>query len=66
MGMRPIVWQTCAESAHALAALGRQAEAEAKRDDAQAMIAEITGLFKDPGLRGKFVESATTQRIYNG
>ena len=59
MGMRPIVWQTRAESANVLARLGRMAEAAAKRSDAQAMIAEIAGLFKDERLRAKFVESAT-------
>ena len=58
MGMRPMVWQARVEAAKVLDALGRTAEAEAKRRDARAMIDEIAALFTDENLRAAFVESA--------
>jgi hypothetical protein len=58
MQMRPIVWQSRARGARALAALGRTAEAEAKRAAAQLMVDEIGGLFAEPDLREKFLEQA--------
>jgi len=56
--MRPMVWQARVEAAKVLDALGRTAEAEAKRRDARAMIDEIAALFTDENLRAAFVESA--------
>lgn len=58
MKMRPLVWQAHAGAAQLLAAMGRAAEADAKRQAARAMIDEIAGLFEDDNLRAAFVESA--------
>jgi ATP/maltotriose-dependent transcriptional regulator MalT len=58
MDMRPLIWQSRAKTARALAALGRVAEAEAKRAAAQSMVDEIGGLFADTDLREKFLEQA--------
>lgn len=58
MGMRPIVWQARAGAAVALSGLGRNAEAEAKRREAKAVIDEIAGLFQDAELRSKYVDNA--------
>ena len=58
MQMRPLVWQARAGAAGALYALGRPAEAEAARLEAQETIDEIAALFADDELRRLFVESA--------
>jgi tetratricopeptide (TPR) repeat protein len=58
MEMRPIIWQSRAKAARALAALGRVAEAEGKRAAAQMMVDEIGGLFARAELREKFLEQA--------
>ncbi len=58
MMMRPIVWQARAGAAQVLAAMGRQDEADAKRQAARAMIDEIAGLFQDEKLRAAFASSA--------
>jgi hypothetical protein len=59
MVMRPLVWQSRAHAARLLAAMGRQDEAQGKRQAARAMIDEIAGLFSDEKMREKFLESAT-------
>jgi ATP/maltotriose-dependent transcriptional regulator MalT len=58
MQMRPLVWQAQAGAAAVLSALGRAAEAEAKRRQARAVIDEIAGLFEDEKLGEMFAESA--------
>lgn len=58
LGMLPIAWQAEAGAAQALAAVGRVGEADAKRQDAQAIIDEIAGRFRDPTLRDRFLSSA--------
>ena len=57
-GMRPALWQVRAGAAAALAALGRQAEAEAKLAEARETVEEIAQTFEDDTLRGLFVENA--------
>ena len=59
MQMRPMVWQARAEAARVLSELGRVAEAEQKRREAQAMIDQIAGLFTDEKLRAMYLESAS-------
>ena len=59
MQMRPLVWQARSGAAQALSAVGRTSEAQAKRDQARAMIDEIAGLFEDEKLRSIYVNSAT-------
>jgi len=56
--MRPIVWQARAGAAKVFATMGRQDEADAKRQAARAMIDEIARLFEDEKLRAAFIESA--------
>ena len=58
MQMRPMVWQARAGAASVLSAMGREAEAQSKREEARATIEEIAGLFEDQVLQTKFVESA--------
>jgi class 3 adenylate cyclase len=58
MEMRPIMWQSRAKAARALAALGQMAEAEGKRAAAQMIVDEIGGLFSDADLREKFLDQA--------
>jgi hypothetical protein len=55
---RPLVWQAQASAARVMSAMGRTAEAEAKRLQARAVIDEIAGLFEDEKLQEMFVESA--------
>ena len=57
-GMLPVLWQARAGAAGALAALGRQAEAEAKLAEARETVAAIARTFEDEELRGLFVENA--------
>ncbi len=57
-GMRPVLWQVRAGAATALAAVGRQAEAEAKRAEARETVEAIAQTFEDDTLRGLFVENA--------
>ena len=61
MGMRPMVLQLRGEAARVLASTGRNGEADEKRADARAAIEEMAALFKDDGLRSRFVESATAK-----
>ena len=42
-----------------LVGCGRTADAQAARRDAQAMIDEIAGVFRDDNYRQMFIESAT-------
>jgi tetratricopeptide (TPR) repeat protein len=58
LGLRPILWQARAGAAVALATLGRKDEAVVKRAEAQAMIGEIAGLFRDDALRAGYLQSA--------
>ncbi|MCW5860458.1 MAG: AAA family ATPase [Caldilineales bacterium] len=58
LGMRPYLWQAQAGMALALAALGRDEEAEVSRTAAAATIAEIAALFKDDDLRARFLAQA--------
>ena len=57
-GMRPVLWQVRAGAAGALAALGRQAEADAKLAEARETVEAIAQTFEDDTLRGLFVENA--------
>ena len=57
-GMRPVLWQVRAGAATALAAVGRQAEAEAKLAEARETVEAIAQTFEDDTLRGLFVENA--------
>lgn len=61
MQFRPLTWQAEMGAAGALAALGREKEADTKRQDARAGVHEIGGFFKDEDLRNKFLESAASK-----
>ncbi len=63
MQMRPMVWQAQAGAARLLSALGRPAEAEEKRRQAQAVIAEIARMFTDQTLGAMFLASATRKTL---
>ena len=58
MNMRPFVWQAKAGIAGMLDATGRPAEAEAKRQEARAVIEEIGELFTDEHLKTIYLENA--------
>jgi len=58
MNMRPFVWQAKAGIAGMLDATGRPAEAEAKRQEARAVIEEIGELFTDERLKSIYLENA--------
>jgi NAD(P)-dependent dehydrogenase (short-subunit alcohol dehydrogenase family) len=61
MMMRPLVLQSRLGAAGVLSSLGREAEAEAKRREAQDMVDEIADLFKDDNLRAQFIENAASK-----
>ncbi len=58
LGMRPIVWQARAAAADVLVTTGQTKQAEAKREAAKAMVAEIANLFEDQDLREAFLRNA--------
>jgi ATP/maltotriose-dependent transcriptional regulator MalT len=62
MQMLPLLWQAQVGAAHLLASLGRVAEAEEKRRQAQAVIAEIASMFTDQNLGAMFLDSATRRK----
>jgi len=58
MNMRPLLWQACNWAAQLLAVTGRKAQAQAKRDQARAMVEEIAALFQDEELRLAYQQNA--------
>ena len=56
--MRPVIWQARSGAAQALAASGQTAAAQAKQQAAEAMLAEIAGMFQDEDLRASFLSNA--------
>ena len=58
LDMLPLVWQTQAESARSLEAIGRAAEAAQQRANAHAVIDEIAGRLRDETLRVGYLASA--------
>ncbi|MFQ5408163.1 MAG: hypothetical protein ACE5FI_07045, partial [Anaerolineales bacterium] len=58
MTMRPLVLRACAGAARGLDALGRTAEAGAKREEAHAVIDEVVRMFDDEELRETYLEHA--------
>lgn len=58
MGMRPGAWQALAGAAEALSSLGRDTEAEAKRNQIRGIIDEIAALFTDKDLRQQYLKGA--------
>jgi class 3 adenylate cyclase/tetratricopeptide (TPR) repeat protein len=63
MKLRPVVLQARLGTAEALATCGRLKEANAKRQEAEAAVNEMAGLFKDEQLRVMFVESAMGKMV---
>ena len=57
MGLRPVVLQARMGALGVLTGCGRASEADALRNDAQAMIAEIAGLFKSEGYKEMYMEN---------
>jgi ATP/maltotriose-dependent transcriptional regulator MalT len=58
LGMRPVLWQAYTAAAGVLETAGRQPEAEAKRVQARAVVAEIADLIHDQELRNAFLGNA--------
>ncbi|RPJ38001.1 MAG: hypothetical protein EHM21_17490 [Chloroflexi bacterium] len=59
--LRPILWQAHAEAALALRALSQAPAADERLRQAQAVIAEIAGLFKNESYRQVFLANTTRQ-----
>jgi tetratricopeptide (TPR) repeat protein len=59
--IRPVIWKAHVAAAQALAAAGQPVLAEQHRAEAQAMVAEIAGLFENQDLRQQFLSSALQQ-----
>jgi tetratricopeptide (TPR) repeat protein len=61
MGLRPMVLQARMGALAVLTGCGRASEAEALRNDVQAMVDEIAGLFKSEGYREMYMENASAK-----
>ncbi|MBI2965283.1 MAG: AAA family ATPase [Chloroflexi bacterium] len=55
MGMLPLLWQARAGASACLAELGRRADADAARQEARTVIAEIASRFRDATLRDQYI-----------
>jgi tetratricopeptide (TPR) repeat protein len=63
MGLRPFIWKARANLSQLLLALGQTAEAETMKQEAQAMVNEIAGLFEDEELKAMFLENALNYQV---